>query len=327
LRNLINHHDFFDALRMLSKQRHHLSKIFSGSRSRVVNHWNSAERSEASEFLQKRSNLLVSGNPELSRYQYVSERYLSRGNLIAVSIGCGDGRHEIEWAKLGVFKRIDGIDIADARIELAKKNATHAGVDDICHFFVSDLDQLVETMGQSYDAIIFESSLHHLAPMSEILERARSLLIQDGLVLLFDYVGPTKWQWLPQQLLAVNGMIDLLPERYKRLQNGDMLRHRFRPSQLRMYLMDPSEAIESEKILPNLRAMFKECEFRNAGGSLLNHFLPKIQHNFDLGDDQDKHWLELLCALEDQYIDYIDDIGIWYGFGVYQNAAANDCFE
>lgn len=321
MRNFINRHDFFDAWARLKNWRSLRAYSLPTGKSRVVSHWNRVTVAGTLGMLEERANRLVTGDPQLSRFEYVAQRYLAAGGLVALSVGCGDGRHEVTWARQGVFSRIDGIDIAPDRISAATESARTAGVGHICNFQVEELSARENAAAGSYDVIIFESALHHLTPMGEVVRSVRNLLKPDGLVLLYDYVGPCRWQWLPGQLKLVNALIDLLPADYKSLPGGHMLAQRFRPSLLRMYLMDPSEAAESEQILPQLRAHFSEIEFRNAGGALLHHFLPKIQHNFDPQNDMDRSWLATLFAIEDMHLHDSDNIGLWYGFGVFAKGA------
>lgn len=285
---------------------------------RVVGHWNSlSDRPETHPSITARQNRLASGSQTIDRYQYVAKKYLSKGGLIALSPGCGTGEHEIEWAKQGVFARIDAVDISPVRIAQATKNATDQGVGHICNFKVADLETL-SAKDQQYDTVIYESSLHHFSPMRKILEKTSNLLRDDGLVLMYEYVGPTKWQWIPEQLDRTNAMLQLLPERYRRLANGQILTKRVRPSLLRMYLMDPSEAIESDLILPTMRELFTELEWKNTGGALLNHFIGKVQQNFDPDSEIDQSWLNCLMSIDDISITESSEVGLWYAFGVYQ---------
>ncbi len=46
------------------------------------------------------------------------------------------------------------------------------------------------------------------------MEGIRALLKPGGFIFMTDFVGPTKFPWLPKQLQVVNALIDLLPERY-----------------------------------------------------------------------------------------------------------------
>lgn len=317
--NYVNHHDVLDALAILGRRGFLISKLFSTRDRRVANHWDGVQVERQSlKVLKERTNWLVTGDKFESRYSYTTEKFLSqRDRILAASLGCGSGDHEIEWARQGVFDRIDAIDVSPARIELARTNARREGLDQVCHFKVGDFQSLAANTGE-YDVVIFESSLHHFSPMEKVVEFTCKLLKPGGLVFLFDFVGPTKWQWLPGQLRLVNSMIELLPRRYKKLPNGRYLRKRFRPSLLRMHLMDPSEAAESARIIPCLRERFEEVEFKNAGGALLNHFIQKIQHNFDPENVEDMRWLDCLMAIEDLHLYDTEAIGMWYCFGVYR---------
>ncbi|MCH7535984.1 MAG: hypothetical protein IH948_09660 [Bacteroidetes bacterium] len=47
-----------------------------------------------------------------------------------------------------------------------------------------------------------------------------------------------------------------------------------------MYLSDPSEAVNSENILPEIRRRFKIIEEKPYGGNILHLVLKDISHNF-----------------------------------------------
>ena len=72
-----------------------------------------------------------------------------------------------------------------------------------------------------------------------------------------------------------------------------------RPSVARMILSDPSEAVESSRILPLLRESFDVLDVRGYGGTLLEPVLSGIAHNF-VGNDADTQRLLGTCfAAED----------------------------
>jgi len=54
----------------------------------------------------------------------------------------------------------------------------------------------------------------------------------------------------------------------------------FRPGLVRMFLVDPSEAVDSESILPSLHENFKVLEEKKIGGDILLILLKDIAHNF-----------------------------------------------
>lgn len=66
-----------------------------------------------------------------------------------------------------------------------------------------------------------------------------------------------------------------------------------------MRLRDPSEAVESDVIVPALRERFDVAEHRPLGGTLINLVLAEIAHHFsDSGD----RYLRMLFVVEDTLI-------------------------
>lgn len=72
----------------------------------------------------------------------------SPDNSAILDVGCGRGRHAIEFAKRG-FK-VTGLDLSARAIELARKNAKEAGVD--VTFLQGDMRNPVER--ESFDGIV-----------------------------------------------------------------------------------------------------------------------------------------------------------------------------
>ena len=62
-----------------------------------------------------------------------------------------------------------------------------------------------------------------------------------------------------------------------------------------MRLKDPSEAVESDAIIPTIHNLFDVVEERKLGGTLVNLVLDDIAHHF--GSERD--WLRLMFAVED----------------------------
>jgi 2-polyprenyl-3-methyl-5-hydroxy-6-metoxy-1,4-benzoquinol methylase len=64
--------------------------------------------------------------------EHVARTWLAgRPGLRALSPGCGTGVWEIDWARLGVFENITGIDISPEQIDRATQLAKTAGLDDV----------------------------------------------------------------------------------------------------------------------------------------------------------------------------------------------------
>jgi len=115
-----------------------------------------------------------------------------------------------------------------------------------------------------YDVIFAEQSLHHFSPLKEILFRIANFLKPNGFLIVNEFVGPTRFQWTDKQLKIVNNLLLSLPDKYKRRWKSNSIKSKvFRPSRLSMILDDPSEAIESSKILPLLTQIFNVTKSKN----------------------------------------------------------------
>ena len=56
------------------------------------------------------------GSLETGFAEHVTRRWLSgRSGLRALSLGCGSGHQELEWAQLGVFAQITGVEFLPTR--------------------------------------------------------------------------------------------------------------------------------------------------------------------------------------------------------------------
>lgn len=302
-RNLINRHDVIDLGRRAPRLgRKLVLRLFRGGNAVVAQTW-AGEEVPTNWWnvpqITRRWNRLISGDEAVDYWQYFAPRYLTgRAGLHGLSIGCGSGERELRWAGTGAFSRIDGVDVSPERISRAKAAAKAAGLDGILRFSVGDVRSMTIAPA-SLDVLFGEGSLHHLTPLEPLLLRVREWLKPEGLLFVYEYVGPTRFQWTMRQLEAMNGLLRLLPQRLRREWNSSRIKRVVpRPSRLRMIIGDPSEAVESERLLPLLRRHFHALELREVGGGILHMLLHGIAHNF--ADDRAGRWLELCCAIEDE---------------------------
>jgi hypothetical protein len=66
-----------------------------------------------------------------------------------------------------------------------------------------------------------------------------------------------------------------------------------------MLLLDPSEAVESSRILPLLDEIFEVVEVKEYGGTILALLLNGIAHNFSAQDTVAQQWLNICFTVED----------------------------
>jgi ubiquinone/menaquinone biosynthesis C-methylase UbiE len=265
-------------------------------------------------YFEHRWNLLASGDPAVDHVTSIASRHLGH-DLSAISLGCGTGERELRWFATGRFARLVGVDLSAQRIEAARQAATSAPNAVGLEFEVADV-QTVGVPPQSLDVVIGESSLHHLARVRSALVRARTWLKPGGLVLVNEFVGPTRFQWTNRQLEAANALLDLLPQRLRRQPDGRLKKSVVRPSHLAMRY-DPSEAIESSQIVPALDELFERIELRRMGGTLSHLVFSKIAQNFAADDAEARRFAALVFESEDALMD-TGDIGSDYILGVWR---------
>jgi len=228
--------------------------------------------------IRKRWREKISGNAEMTYAEYVYERFLKgRKDLRMLSPGCGTGSHEIHFAKLDCFSHIMGFDLSPVCITEAKKKAEpfpHL------HYMTANAHQLAYKEN-SYDFILFHSSLHHFDSLESYVALLKRALKPNGIIVIHEYVGPARFQWSKAQLNRIRQLLSNIPERFRRKWGTNEVKTRaYRPGWLRMYLSDPSEAVESDKIIGLMRDNFQVHQETWLGGDLLHLLFKDIAHHF-----------------------------------------------
>lgn len=304
--NLINVHDLSKFAEKIRQRQFDWirSKLTFGKRKRIKQTWERVEEPPTNWWnvagIGEHWNHLISGDPQVDYHEYITRKYFAdRRSLLALSLACGSGERELRWTELGKFERIDAYDLSEARIECARSRAEEKGLGKIINYLVADVYDL-EIRENYYDVILAEQALHHFSPLEEILLRANRSLKESGYFIANEFVGPTRFQWTDRQLEVVNGILSILPAKYKtRWDNGSVKSRVFRPGRLSMVLVDPSEAVESSKILPLLYRIFNVIEVKGYGGTILQTLFSSIAHNFHSEDPETKNFIKLCFNIED----------------------------
>jgi ubiquinone/menaquinone biosynthesis C-methylase UbiE len=317
---LISKGDFIDAYHKIKQKG--FNKLFSlagSSNKRVANKWD--EHLSTSDFwiipeIQKEWNFKISGNHEIFYEDYVVEKYLKeKNNLRLLSIGCGEGLHERNFAKYNCFSEIIGVDLAEKRIVKAIEKAKNLNLN--ISYYPADFRKL-DFEKESFDVVLFSSSLHHFQPIDFLLaNEIKPLVKPNGLLIVFEYCGPNRLQWKNHQLKAANRLLDKIPKEYKTLYDSKTLKKKvYRPGLLRMFMVDPSEAPDSANLVSAIHKNFSVVEETNLGWNLLHLTLKGIAHNFLESTDTTKKLLDDMIAEENEYMTKTSESDAV--FGVYQ---------
>lgn len=179
--------------------------------------WNTQEITFWSQLpaVQRRLAMKESGDPKGNWVTYTLQSHLA-GRLPlerCLSLGCGRGRIERDWAAQEAFLACDAYDISASSIADAKREAADKGYSHI-HYAVADIDN-IKLPAQSYDVVWAVSSAHHFSSLEHVFSQVAQTLKPDGLFILHEYVGANRFQFPARQREIIDACLRLLPVRYR----------------------------------------------------------------------------------------------------------------
>lgn len=261
-------------------------------------------------------NYKISGAGTLGYEDYVFHKYFEeKKELNLLAIGCGEGKHERNFAKYDVFKNIVGVDISQESINNAIKTASENKMN--INYFCEDFRKTALIEGK-FDVVLFDSSLHHFDKIDGFLKNnVLPILNDNGFVVVFEYCGPNRLQWKNSQLKEANKILKNIPQRFKTLIDGKNFKRKvYRPGLIRMLLVDPSEAPDSQNLVKALNDNFQVLEEKKLGWNILHILLKGIAHNFLAEDDESKKLIQDLIEKENEFLNISQENDAI--FGVYQ---------
>jgi SAM-dependent methyltransferase len=128
-------------------------------------------------------------------------------------LGCGTGHLERKLAGLGVFEHCDAYDVSIGSVETAVSLAWDAGYSHI-NYQIANVNELV-LPASHYDMVWISAAMHHFSALEFIYQQISQGLKTDGLLVMFEYVGPNRFQFSQRQKEVANLCLRLLPEKYR----------------------------------------------------------------------------------------------------------------
>jgi 2-polyprenyl-3-methyl-5-hydroxy-6-metoxy-1,4-benzoquinol methylase len=114
----------------------------------------------------------------------VDERLRARPPAAVADVACGAGWSSIALARAYPEVAVDGYDVDEASVELARANAEAAGLSDRVRFHVRDAGD-PELAGR-YDLVTVFEAVHDMSRPVEVLAAVRGLVREGGAVLVVD---------------------------------------------------------------------------------------------------------------------------------------------
>ncbi len=221
----------------------------------------------------------------------------------ALSLGCGGGNLERALIHLNAAELIEAYDASPESIRLAKELAEENNLTDRLKYAVCDINK-IELQENSYDFIVAKMSLHHFENFDHIYQQISRALKPGGVFMFNEYVGPTRFQWTDLQLSIANRLLQALPKKYRfSAFNNLQLDEIHRPTIQEMIDMDPSEAVNSNDIMPKLKLYFDVIEYKKYGGTILHLLMNHIMANFDTTNEFDVALLKMIFLQEQVLIE------------------------
>jgi SAM-dependent methyltransferase len=155
--------------------------------------------------------------------RFLLDEYGTRKRCL--SLGSGLGRVEQYLLKIGFTDKFDAIELCANENDLMKIEEDNMKV------LGGDLN-FAELPENTYDFVLCHDSLHHLINLEFILEQINRSLKPDGILLVCEYVGETRWQFTPERMNFLRKMFPHLEFRvpelwevrgFESVRSGDLL--------------------------------------------------------------------------------------------------------
>jgi SAM-dependent methyltransferase len=254
------------------------------------------ERSEARmEDAEASAKLGVARNTS-SLLRVARERKLKFEN--GLTLGCGAGRRERELVSRGVCQRFHGIDISEQAIATARDIAKEQNLP--LTYEVADLN-FVELPEKAFDLVVAQTCLHHVLFLERVATQVWRSLKTDGYLWIHDFIGETQGQYDPKRLSIMNGILAILPEKFRKNKiNGQLTAEIKRPEP--GHLGTPFESIRSGEIVSVFQRWFT-IEWKMEFDAFLRLVVPQGTRAAYLENQDTKALFEILMLLDRLCID------------------------
>jgi SAM-dependent methyltransferase len=234
---------------------------------------------------------------------FIKAETQSRKFKRAISVGCGIGTKELKLVEAGIVERFELYELSKERVLAGQKIAAAKGFAEAMQFHVGDAFKECTVPG-AYDLVHWNNSLHHMLDTHSALAWSKNVLADDGLLVMDDFVGPSRFQWSDLNLRVASRFRATLPARlmFRGEDVRPLSRKIVRKTVAHMIELDPSEAADSSSIIPNLREIFPGSKIVMTGGAIYHLALAGIYANLQTNNEEDLRILNMALLLDDLMI-------------------------
>lgn len=222
-------------------------------------------------------------------------RTLTRG----VSVGCGTGEKEVSLMRRSMVETFDLFELSVERVRQGKELAARTGLAERAVF--RDDDPFTAYEPESLDLVFWVGSLHHMFDVDAAVAWSRTVLRPGGVMYVEEFVGPDRFQW-SDATLALTGLVrQALPDRcFLPLPDSEqpLSRQIARPNAALLARDDPSESVQSSRILPAIANTFPNADLIPLGGAIYSLALQDVLHHLNEDDESDAALLRELLLFD-----------------------------
>lgn len=215
------------------------------------------------------------------------ERYCAGGPFEhGLFLACGNGWVEREFTDWGIVRRATAFDYSTELLGYAERER---GKRDIT-YFQADANT-IDFEPDSFDLIVNVGALHHVQYLDRLCRILCKALTADGVLLGYDYVGPSRNQYSRRHWRLIENTNASLPPFMRK----ETLTYPHLPT---MVTTDPTEAIHSDLELLVLGRYFSTLERHDLGGGIAYELLSHNDKLQRVPADELRAELEKLLELD-----------------------------
>lgn len=185
----------------------------------------------------------------------------------AISVGCGIGNKEMTLIENGIVHHFDLYELSEEAIFLGKAEAEKRGITENVSFHLGDAFEKVNRQGY-YNFIYWDNALHHMPDADYAISWSKNILAENGYFFMFDFVGPSRFQWSDAQMRILKDILESIDDMYFIIPGSEfMWKKEAKRSTLEEIMRDdPSEAADSDNIIPAFNKYFPSGTLIPLGG-------------------------------------------------------------
>ncbi|MBQ4132231.1 MAG: methyltransferase domain-containing protein [Desulfovibrionaceae bacterium] len=124
-----------------------------------------------------------------------------------ISVACGTGRKEMLLLESGLVEHFDCWELSETAITAGKEEAKKRGLEERISFHYGDVFSKDVSSGK-FDLVYWDNAMHHMFDTGQAMRWSRDALADSGVFYMYDYVGPTRFQWRDEQMEIVKNVLE-----------------------------------------------------------------------------------------------------------------------